>query len=167
MISFILCFVILILGYLFYGKYVDGIFNPDDRETPAVAINDGVDYVVMPEWKLFLVQLLNIAGTGPILKPGNNPDLSVRIHLFFLRKEQLRLFVQMKQHLNGYFFFKFLFPCGEFRVEGMHASGLRVFCRKVTHMLCIWISTDVKGRPVFRKDKFRFPGSKLPESTIL
>ena len=43
MISFIVCFVILILGYLFYGKYVDGIFNPDDRETPAVAINDGVD----------------------------------------------------------------------------------------------------------------------------
>ena len=66
MISFIVCFVILILGYLFYGKYVDGIFNPDDRETPAVAINDGVDYVVMPEWKLFLVQLLNIAGLGPI-----------------------------------------------------------------------------------------------------
>ena len=66
MISFILCFAILICGYLFYGKYVDGIFNPDDRETPAVAINDGVDYVVMPEWKLFLVQLLNIAGLGPI-----------------------------------------------------------------------------------------------------
>ncbi len=66
MLSFIICFVILILGYLFYGKYVDGIFNPDDRETPAVAINDGVDYVVMPQWKLFLVQLLNIAGLGPI-----------------------------------------------------------------------------------------------------
>lgn len=41
-------------------------FGPDDRETPAVAINDGVDYVVMPQWKLFLVQLLNIAGLGPI-----------------------------------------------------------------------------------------------------
>ena len=66
MLSFIICFVILILGYLFYGKFVDGIFNPDDRETPAVAINDGVDYVVMPQWKLFLVQLLNIAGLGPI-----------------------------------------------------------------------------------------------------
>ena len=66
MISFIVCFLILILGYLFYGKVVDRIFNPDDRETPAVAINDGVDYVVMPMWKLFLVQLLNIAGLGPI-----------------------------------------------------------------------------------------------------
>ena len=66
MLSFIICFVILVVGYLFYGKYVDGIFNPDDRETPAVAINDGVDYVVLPQWKLFLVQLLNIAGLGPI-----------------------------------------------------------------------------------------------------
>ena len=66
MVSFIVCFAILICGYLFYGKYVDGIFNPDDRETPAVAINDGIDYVVMPVWKLFLVQLLNIAGLGPI-----------------------------------------------------------------------------------------------------
>ena len=66
MISFFLCLAVLICGYLFYGKVVDGIFSPDDRETPAVAINDGVDYVVMPQWKLFLVQLLNIAGLGPI-----------------------------------------------------------------------------------------------------
>ena len=66
MISFILCFIILICGYVFYGKVVDNILSPDDRETPAVAINDGVDYVVMPQWKLFLVQLLNIAGLGPI-----------------------------------------------------------------------------------------------------
>ncbi len=44
----------------------DNTFGPDDRETPAVRINDGVDYVVMPQWKLFLVQLLNIAGLGPI-----------------------------------------------------------------------------------------------------
>ena len=66
MISFLLCLVIMIAGYFTYGKFVDNIFGPDDRETPAVAINDGVDYVVMPQWKLFLVQLLNIAGLGPI-----------------------------------------------------------------------------------------------------
>ena len=66
MLSFFLCLAILICGYLFYGKFVDGIFSPDDRETPAVAINDGVDYVVLPQWKLFMIQLLNIAGLGPI-----------------------------------------------------------------------------------------------------
>ena len=57
---------LLIGGYFVYGKVVENTFAPDDRETPAVRINDGVDYVVMPQWKLFLVQLLNIAGLGPI-----------------------------------------------------------------------------------------------------
>lgn len=66
MVSFILCLALLIIGYFVYGKIVDNTFAPDDRETPAVRINDGVDYVVMPQWKLFLVQLLNIAGLGPI-----------------------------------------------------------------------------------------------------
>ena len=66
MLSFIICFALLIGGYFVYGKIVENTFAPDDRETPAVRINDGVDYVVMPQWKLFLVQLLNIAGLGPI-----------------------------------------------------------------------------------------------------
>ncbi len=66
MITFIFCIAFLIVGYLLYGKFVAKVFGPDDRETPAVAINDGVDYVPMPTWKVFLIQLLNIAGTGPI-----------------------------------------------------------------------------------------------------
>ncbi len=66
MISFFLCLAFLVVGYFVYGKIVENTFGPDDRETPAVKINDGVDYVVMPQWKLFLVQLLNIAGLGPI-----------------------------------------------------------------------------------------------------
>ena len=66
MISFFICLLILIGGYFLYGRIVENTFSPDDRETPAVRINDGVDYVVMPQWKLFLVQLLNIAGLGPI-----------------------------------------------------------------------------------------------------
>ena len=66
MISFIICLALLIGGYFVYGKVVENTFALDDRETPAVRINDGVDYVVMPQWKLFLVQLLNIAGLGPI-----------------------------------------------------------------------------------------------------
>lgn len=66
MISFFVCLAVLLGGYFVYGKIVENTFAPDDRETPAVRINDGVDYVVMPQWKLFLVQLLNIAGLGPI-----------------------------------------------------------------------------------------------------
>ncbi len=73
MISFFLCLLLLIGGYFVYGKIVENTFAPDDRETPAVKINDGVDYVVMPQWKLFLVQLLNIAGLGPIFGAMQEP----------------------------------------------------------------------------------------------
>ncbi len=66
MISLILSFAVLIAGYLFYGKLVEKVFAPDDRETPAYVKQDGVDYIPLPTWKAFLVQLLNIAGTGPI-----------------------------------------------------------------------------------------------------
>ena len=66
MISFLVCLAILIAGYFVYGKVVEKVFGPDDRETPAVALEDGVDYVVLPEWRIFMIQLLNIAGLGPI-----------------------------------------------------------------------------------------------------
>lgn len=66
MLSFFLCLVILIGGYFIYGKVVESNFGPDDKETPAVTMADGADYVVMPNWRIFLVQLLNIAGLGPI-----------------------------------------------------------------------------------------------------
>lgn len=49
-----------------YGKIVERVFRPDDRPTPAIAHPDGVDYIPMKTWRVFLVQLLNIAGTGPI-----------------------------------------------------------------------------------------------------
>ena len=62
MISFFVCLAILIGGYFIYGKYVSNVFGPDDRETPAISMEDGVDYVVMPTWRIFLIQLLNIAG---------------------------------------------------------------------------------------------------------
>jgi carbon starvation protein CstA len=66
MISFTIALLALIVGYLLYGKFVERIFGPDDRPTPAVAMADGVDYIVMPSWKVFMIQFLNIAGTGPI-----------------------------------------------------------------------------------------------------
>ena len=62
MISFFVCLAILIGGYFLYGGFVSKVFGPDDRVTPAVSMEDGVDYVVMPTWRIFLVQLLNIAG---------------------------------------------------------------------------------------------------------
>ena len=66
MISFILAVCLLIAGYFTYSRIIEKNFAPDDRKTPAVLINDKVDYIPMPTWKVFLIQLLNIAGTGPI-----------------------------------------------------------------------------------------------------
>lgn len=66
MISLLISLVVLLVGFLVYGKITERVFSPDDRQTPAVAINDGVDCVPMKPWRAFLVQLLNIAGTGPI-----------------------------------------------------------------------------------------------------
>ena len=66
MISLLICFAVLIAGYLVYGKFVEKVFSPDERQTPAYRLEDGVDYVPMKTWKAYLVQLLNIAGTGPI-----------------------------------------------------------------------------------------------------
>lgn len=66
MISFFVCLALLIGGYFIYGRFVSKTFAPDDRQTPAVTMEDGVDYIVMPTWRIFLIQLLNIAGLGPI-----------------------------------------------------------------------------------------------------
>ena len=67
MISFFLSIAALILGYMFYSKVVEKAFGADENiQTPAVRLEDGVDFVKMPAWKIFLIQFLNIAGTGPI-----------------------------------------------------------------------------------------------------
>lgn len=67
MVSFLLSIVALIIGYFIYGKIVEKFFGANDGiETPAIRLEDGVDFVPMPEWKIFLVQFLNIAGLGPI-----------------------------------------------------------------------------------------------------
>ena len=59
--------VLLILGYFTYGKFLERILSPDNRETPAIKNADGVDYVQLPHWKNMLIQLLNIAGIGPVI----------------------------------------------------------------------------------------------------
>ena len=67
MITFFACIAALILGYVLYSKVVERIFEIDpSRKTPAVTMADGVDFVAMPAWKIFLIQFLNIAGLGPI-----------------------------------------------------------------------------------------------------
>ncbi|MBA9078896.1 carbon starvation CstA family protein [Rufibacter quisquiliarum] len=67
MISFFVVVVVLVVGYLVYSKVVERIFVIDpNRPTPAISMQDGVDYVPMPRWKIFLIQFLNIAGLGPI-----------------------------------------------------------------------------------------------------
>lgn len=67
MFSFIISVAALIVGYFVYGRIIERVIGPDPtRTTPAVANSDGVDFISMPTWKVFMIQFLNIAGTGPI-----------------------------------------------------------------------------------------------------
>ncbi|MBO4826684.1 MAG: carbon starvation protein A [Prevotella sp.] len=66
MITFCVSLLALVLGYFVYGKFIERVVRPDDRPTPAVSKADGVDFIVLPGWKIFMIQFLNIAGTGPI-----------------------------------------------------------------------------------------------------
>ena len=66
MISFFVCLALLIGGFTVYSKIAEKVFGPDDRKTPALAMTDGSDYVPMGTPRIFLIQLLNIAGLGPI-----------------------------------------------------------------------------------------------------
>ncbi len=67
MITFLSAILALIIGYIFYGKFIERFFGADDTIiTPAVSLEDGVDFIPMPTWKMFTIQFLNIAGLGPI-----------------------------------------------------------------------------------------------------
>lgn len=67
MITFICCLIALVAGYFIYGSFVQRIFGIEpDRKTPAFTQQDGVDYIPLPTWKVFMIQFLNIAGLGPI-----------------------------------------------------------------------------------------------------
>ena len=66
MITFTLCLLALVAGYFIYGRFIEHVFGPDDRKTPAITKADGVDYIPLPTWKIFMIQFLNIAGLGPI-----------------------------------------------------------------------------------------------------
>ncbi len=67
MITFTIALLLLIVGYFVYGAFVEKIFSPDpNRVTPANSLNDGVDFMPLPTWRVFMIQFLNIAGLGPI-----------------------------------------------------------------------------------------------------
>ena len=79
MITFTFCLLALVAGYFFYGRFIEHIFGPDDRKTPALTKIDGVDYIPLPTWKIFMIQFLNIAGLGPIF--GAIMGLNLAYHL--------------------------------------------------------------------------------------
>ncbi|MCR5084676.1 MAG: carbon starvation protein A [Succinivibrionaceae bacterium] len=67
---FIIAALGLVLGYMIYGKFVEKVFGPrPEKKTPAITQADGIDYVSMSKWKVWLIQLLNIAGVGPVFGP--------------------------------------------------------------------------------------------------
>ena len=67
MISFLISLLALVVGYFIYGKVIEKVFGIDSsRKTPAITRADGVDFIPMPAWKVYMIQFLNIAGTGPI-----------------------------------------------------------------------------------------------------
>jgi len=67
MLTFVIALIVLVLGYVFYGKFIERLFGADPkREVPATSMADGVDYIAMPTWKAYMIQFLNIAGLGPI-----------------------------------------------------------------------------------------------------
>lgn len=67
MITFLICLALLVTAYFVYGRYLEKLADVDtERKTPVERLEDGVDYIRLPRWRVFLIQLLNIAGTGPI-----------------------------------------------------------------------------------------------------
>ena len=67
MTLFILGIILLVFGYFTYGALVERVLGPDDRQTPAYAHQDGIDFIPLPTWKNMLIHLLNIAGVGPVI----------------------------------------------------------------------------------------------------
>ena len=75
MITFTLCLLALVAGYFIYGRFIEHVFGPDDRKTPAITKADGVDYIPLPTWKIFMIQFLNIAPRA--LAPPSPPRRTV------------------------------------------------------------------------------------------
>ena len=67
MITFLICLTALVVAYFTYGKYLEKVCEiTPANPVPSKTLYDGVDYLPLPRWRIFLIQLLNIAGLGPI-----------------------------------------------------------------------------------------------------
>ena len=84
MVTFLVCFLLLLIGFFTYSKIVERVFCVDDRATPATVHPDGVDFVPMKTWRIFLVQLLNIAGLGPIYGALSGACWGPRVYLWIV-----------------------------------------------------------------------------------
>ena len=84
MITFLISLAVLLVGFAVYSKLIEKVFCADDRPTPAVVHPDGVDYTPMTPWRLFLIQLLNIAGLGPIFGALAGACWGPRVYLWIV-----------------------------------------------------------------------------------
>ena len=88
MAAFLIGLALLIGGYVVYGRFVASTVKPDpDRVTPAIAQADGVDYVAMPTWRVYLIQLLNIAGLVDVIQRPDIrfPGIVVYVSIIYVR----------------------------------------------------------------------------------
>ena len=92
MLLFLIGMAILVIGYFTYGKLVEKILGPDDRPTPCQTCCDGVDYVRLPHWKNMLIQLLNIAGVGPVIGVILGIFLIAKIIEFIFSKAEIHAY---------------------------------------------------------------------------
>ena len=97
MITFIISLIALVIGFVLYGTFVERVFGIDPKaQTPALTKTDGVDFVPMKPWRIFLVQFLNIAGLGPIfgaimgIFSGPSAFLWIVLYWLFLLKKVLK-----------------------------------------------------------------------------
>lgn len=91
MLSFFCCLILLVIGYFTYGAVVERVFKPDERETPCVKHPDGVDYMPIKPWKAFLIQLLNIAGLGPIFGVLSGAIWGPSVYLWIVSVQSLQV----------------------------------------------------------------------------
>ncbi|MBE6311807.1 MAG: carbon starvation protein A [Bacteroidales bacterium] len=108
MITFLVAIALLLIGYAVYGKIAEKIIAPSaERKTPAYTMQDGVDYIPMPTWKIFMIQFLNIAGLGPIFgavlgaKFGVSAYLWIVIGCIFIGSVHDYLSGMMSLRMNG------------------------------------------------------------------